>query len=78
MRLAIIRYIYATGETFLYWYGMQPRICISDPELVKQTLLSKFDFYVKPTARPSVEKLVGRGLILGFVWEFRGEWNGME
>ncbi|XP_033140645.1 cytochrome P450 709B1 isoform X2 [Brassica rapa] len=29
------------GETFLYWDGTEPRLCISDPELVKHVLSSK-------------------------------------
>ena len=71
MQLPILRYIYAAGETFLYWFGMQPRICISDPEFAKQILLNKFGFYVKPSSRPSVQTLVGnKGLVLisGLDW----------
>ncbi|KAK4559557.1 hypothetical protein RGQ29_008682 [Quercus rubra] len=59
------------GETFLYWFGMQPRICISDPELAKQILSNKFGFYVKPSSRPSVQTLLGnKGLVLnsGMDW----------
>ena len=71
MKLPILRYIYAAGETFLYWFGMQPRICISDPELAKQILSNKFGFYVKPSSRPSVQTLLGnKGLVLnsGMDW----------
>ena len=71
MKLPILRYIYAAGETFLYWFGMQPRICISDPEFAKQILSNKFGFYVKPSSRPSVQTLVGnKGLVLisGLDW----------
>ena len=71
MQLPILRYIYAAGETFLYWFGMQPRICISDPELAKQILSNKFGFYVKPSSRPSVQTLLGnKGLVLnsGMDW----------
>ncbi|KAM3688234.1 hypothetical protein ACJW31_10G135500 [Castanea mollissima] len=59
------------GETFLYWYGTQPRICISDPEMAKQILLKNFDFYVKPAPRPSLQTLAGnKGLFLstGLDW----------
>ena len=69
-QLPILRYIYAAGETFLCWFGTQPRICISEPELVKQILINKFGFYVKPRTRPSIVTLVGRGLVLinGLDW----------
>ncbi|XP_024010719.1 cytochrome P450 709B1 isoform X2 [Eutrema salsugineum] len=52
------------GETFLYWNGTEPRICISDPELAKQVLSSKLDFFVKSKIRPEFLHLVGmKGLI---------------
>ncbi|KAK6260423.1 Cytochrome P450 - like 6 [Theobroma cacao] len=58
------------GETFLYWHGTDPRLCISDPELAKQILSNKFGYYSKPRARPSVEMLAGKGLALinGLDW----------
>ena len=71
MKLPILRYIYAARETFLYWFGMQPRICISDPELAKQILSNKFGFYVKPSTTPPVQILAGnKGLVLisGLDW----------
>ncbi|KAH0924554.1 hypothetical protein HID58_016810 [Brassica napus] len=58
------------GETFLYWQGTEPRIFISDHELVKQILSNKFGFYVKPKTRPEVLKLAGNGLVFadGIDW----------
>lgn len=53
---------YATGDTFLYWFGTQPRICISDPELAKHILSNKFGCFIKPMTRPLLEKMAGRGL----------------
>ncbi|KFK36905.1 hypothetical protein AALP_AA4G188200 [Arabis alpina] len=50
------------GETFLYWQGTEPRICISDPEMAKQILSNKFGFFVKTKTRPEVLKLAGNGL----------------
>ena len=70
-QLPILRYTYAAGETFLCWFGTQPRICISDPELAKQILSNKFGFYVKPSTTPPVQILVGsKGLVLisGLDW----------
>ncbi|AEC10778.1 Cytochrome P450 superfamily [Arabidopsis thaliana x Arabidopsis arenosa] len=52
------------GETFLYWNGTEPRICISDPELAKTMLSNKLGFFVKSKARPEAVKLVGsKGLV---------------
>ncbi|OMO82303.1 Cytochrome P450 [Corchorus olitorius] len=58
------------GETFLYWHGTNPHVCISDPELAKQILSNKFGFYNKPPTKPAVQKLVGKGLALvdGLDW----------
>jgi PHYB activation tagged suppressor 1 len=53
------------GERFLYWYGTDAMICISDVELVKEILSNKFGFYPKrKVRRPSVVTLVGEGLAL--------------
>nr|QWK52352.1 cytochrome P450 709B1 [Isatis tinctoria] len=52
------------GETFLYWDGTVPRLCISDPELVKQILSSKSGSLVREKIRPEFSKLVGsKGLV---------------
>ncbi|KFK30940.1 hypothetical protein AALP_AA6G046300 [Arabis alpina] len=50
------------GETFLYWNGTTPTIYISDHELGKQILSSKFDFSLRPKKRPEVFILFGKGL----------------
>ncbi|CAH2066811.1 unnamed protein product [Thlaspi arvense] len=47
------------GETFLYWDGTEPMLCISDPELVKQMLSSNSDFFVRAKIRPEFLKIVG-------------------
>ncbi|XP_058770343.1 cytochrome P450 709B2-like [Vicia villosa] len=52
------------GERFLYWYGTEPRICITDAELVKEILSNKFGFYEKRKVRPSTVKMIGNGLVL--------------
>nr|QWK52357.1 cytochrome P450 709B2 [Isatis tinctoria] len=58
------------GETFLYWQGTEPRIFVSDHELVKQILSNKFGFFVKPRTRPEILKLAGNGLVFvdGIDW----------
>ncbi|PKA60256.1 Cytochrome P450 734A1 [Apostasia shenzhenica] len=52
------------GRTFVYWVGQRPRLCISDPELVKQVLSNKFGFYPKVPAGPAFMSLLGKGLVL--------------
>ncbi|KAK1277951.1 Cytochrome P450 [Acorus gramineus] len=52
------------GETFLYWFGLQPRICITDLEMVKQVLSNKFGFFTKENPNPAIVALLGKGLIL--------------
>ncbi|KAK7344325.1 hypothetical protein VNO77_13797 [Canavalia gladiata] len=58
------------GETFLYWFETDPRICIADPELAKEILSNKFGFYAKPKTRPSIIAMIGDGLVLinGLEW----------
>ncbi|KAL1200149.1 Cytochrome [Cardamine amara subsp. amara] len=50
------------GETFLYWNGTKPTLYISDLELAKQILSSKFGFSIIPVKRPEVFILFGKGL----------------
>ncbi|KAK1317371.1 hypothetical protein QJS10_CPA05g00061 [Acorus calamus] len=52
------------GETFFYWFGLQPRICITNPDMVKQVLSNKFGFYTKDKPRPAIAALLGKGLVL--------------
>ncbi|CAK8572644.1 unnamed protein product [Lathyrus sativus] len=58
------------GERFLYWYGTEPRILISDADMAKEILSNKFGFYEKPKVRPSLITLIGNGLVLlkGVEW----------
>ncbi|RWW37161.1 hypothetical protein BHE74_00057764 [Ensete ventricosum] len=52
------------GETFLFWFGPEPRLCVSHPELIKQVLANKFGFYLKIDPPPAVTSLMGKGLVL--------------
>jgi len=58
------------GETFFYWDGIQSRLYISEPELIKEVLSNKFGHYEKQTPRPFVLALLGRGLVFvdGLRW----------
>ncbi|WOL07541.1 Cytochrome P450 [Canna indica] len=59
------------GETFLFWAGTQPRICISDPEMVRQVLSSKSGIFPKIDPAPAILSLLGKGLVFveGADWE---------
>nr|QWK52223.1 cytochrome P450 709B3 [Isatis tinctoria] len=50
------------GETFLYWNGTKPTLFISDPELGKQILSSKFGFAVIANKKPEISMTFGKGL----------------
>uniref|UniRef100_A0A0D9VUF7 Cytochrome P450 n=1 Tax=Leersia perrieri TaxID=77586 RepID=A0A0D9VUF7_9ORYZ len=52
------------GGPFLYWLGPQPRICISDYDLVKQILSNKYGHFVKNDAHPVILSMIGKGLLL--------------
>lgn len=58
------------GETFFYWYGIQSRLYVAEPELIKEVLSNKFGQYEKQTPRPLVMALLGRGLVFvnGLRW----------
>ncbi|KAK6931375.1 Cytochrome P450 [Dillenia turbinata] len=47
------------GENFLYWYGTQPQLLVTEPELIKDI----FSRREKPKSDVFVKKLVGDGLI---------------
>lgn len=52
------------GTPFLYWFGPQPRICVSDYNLVKQILSKKYGHFVKNDAQPAILSMIGKGLVL--------------
>jgi cytochrome P450 len=58
------------GDTFLYWYGIQSMLYISEPELIKEVLSNKSGHYEKPIPPPLILFLLGRGLVLidGLTW----------
>ncbi|KAG9460000.1 hypothetical protein H6P81_004508 [Aristolochia fimbriata] len=58
------------GKMFFYWFETEPRLCITDPELVKEVLSNKFSFFAKPKLRPSLLAIIGKGLarVEGVEW----------
>ncbi|WOL07540.1 Cytochrome P450 [Canna indica] len=57
------KWIAEYGETFLFWAGTEPRICMSDPEIVREVLTSKFGIFSKNDIPPAIVSLLGKGLI---------------
>ncbi|WOK96051.1 Cytochrome P450 [Canna indica] len=56
------KWIAQYGETFLFWIGAQPMVCISEQEMIKQVLGSKFGFYSRLPPSPEALAMVGKGL----------------
>ncbi|GMY28456.1 cytochrome P450 734A1-like [Fagus crenata] len=51
------------GKTFLYWFGSQPRLAISDPDMIKEVLTKSDGSFEKVRANPSAKLLFGQGLV---------------
>ncbi|URE41386.1 cytochrome P450 [Musa troglodytarum] len=56
------KWIAEYGETFLFWIGPQPLLCISEQEMIKQVLASKHGSYARTDPSPAAMALVGKGL----------------
>ncbi|KAB2600635.1 hypothetical protein D8674_037289 [Pyrus ussuriensis x Pyrus communis] len=50
------------GKNFLYWYGHQPRLVVTETELCKEILMNKNGAYQKSKLLGGVKKLLGDGL----------------
>ncbi|CAN1323538.1 Cytochrome P450 734A6 [Linum perenne] len=51
------------GKTFLYWFGSNPRLAISSPEVIKEVLLNKSGSFGKVRFNPLSKLLLGDGLV---------------
>lgn len=51
------------GMNFLYWYGPQPHLMVTEPELVRQILSNKDGAYQKIPVETHVKRLLGDGLV---------------
>ncbi|KAJ3694190.1 hypothetical protein LUZ60_009670 [Juncus effusus] len=51
------------GSTFLIFFGPTPRVAISDPELVREVLLSRSEYFDRYESHPLVRQLEGKGLV---------------
>jgi cytochrome P450 len=53
-----------TGTPFLYWFGPQPRVFVSDYKSVRQILSNKSGHFLKNDAHPTILSVLGKGLVL--------------
>lgn len=60
------------GKTFLYWFGPNPRLAISDPDMIKEVLVDSSGSFQKIPFTPSTKNLFGEGLVglEGDEWAF--------
>lgn len=54
----------AYGSPFLYWFGTKARLAISDPDVIKEILVSKAESFKKPPSNPAFKGLFGEGLVV--------------
>lgn len=53
------------GKRFLFWWGTEPRLTVTEPELIKEIVSSKFGFFEKSTLQQKMgQGLLGKGLVL--------------
>lgn len=61
------------GKTFLYWFGMKPRLAVADPEMIKMILPNSSNgTFDKIGFNPLSGVLIGQGLngLVGEKWAF--------
>ncbi|KAL6216124.1 hypothetical protein ACLB2K_009350 [Fragaria x ananassa] len=60
------------GKTFLYWFGCNPRLAISDPDMIKEVLVNSSGSFQKTPFTPLTKNLFGEGLggLEGDEWAF--------
>ncbi|KAK0576432.1 hypothetical protein LWI29_017385 [Acer saccharum] len=51
------------GTTFLYWFGSNPRLTISDPDMIKEVLMNNDGSFEKIEFDPLSKLLLGDGLV---------------
>ncbi|XP_031498626.1 cytochrome P450 709B2-like [Nymphaea colorata] len=52
------------GELFLYWVGTEPRFCVTDADMIREMLKTKFGLFTKDDPIPALKALLGKGLVL--------------
>ncbi|XP_024529980.1 cytokinin hydroxylase [Selaginella moellendorffii] len=68
---ALLKWRKQYGKRFVFWWGTEPRISVSEPEIVREVLSKKFSHFDKSEARLRFTNLfLGRGLasVTGEEW----------
>ncbi|KAI4320993.1 hypothetical protein MLD38_034420 [Melastoma candidum] len=52
------------GKTFVYWLGSQPKLALSDPDMIKEVMLGRGGCYRRPDLNPQAKMLFGKGLVM--------------
>ncbi|KAK0577246.1 hypothetical protein LWI29_030145 [Acer saccharum] len=60
------------GKNFLYWFGSNPRLAVSDPDMIKEVLMNTNGSFEKIGFNPLSKPLFGDGLVglSGDKWAF--------
>ncbi|CAI0383061.1 unnamed protein product [Linum tenue] len=53
----------AYGKTFLYWFGLKPRLAVTSPDVIKELLLNTSGSFGKVRFNPLSKLLFGAGLV---------------
>ncbi|WOL20084.1 hypothetical protein Cni_G28886 [Canna indica] len=61
-----VRWSEIYGKRFIYWYGSEPRMCLTDTEMIKELLSSK---YVQVSGKSWIQRqgskdFIGKGLLM--------------
>ncbi|KAI9201155.1 hypothetical protein LWI28_019051 [Acer negundo] len=51
------------GKNFLYWFGSNPRLALSDPDMIKEVLMNRNGSFEKIGFNPLSKPLFGDGLV---------------
>ncbi|KAH1120038.1 hypothetical protein GLYMA_17G249400v4 [Glycine max] len=52
------------GKTVLYWHGSDPRLVLSDPDMIKEILLKTGDWFERIDPNPSAKRFFGEGILV--------------
>uniref|UniRef100_R7W637 Secologanin synthase n=1 Tax=Aegilops tauschii TaxID=37682 RepID=R7W637_AEGTA len=71
-RLTGARFFLSAGRLFVYWYGSEPRVCVTDAGMVRELLSSKHAHVTGKSwrQRQGAKHFIGRGLLManGATW----------
>ncbi|GER50467.1 cytochrome P450, partial [Striga asiatica] len=51
------------GNNFVHWMGTQPYLVVTEPDLIKEILSNRENFYPKPKIKGYLTKLLGDGIV---------------